>query len=151
MPRRSRPASEPDLFSLEPALPKPAPLAKPEAMDLPDTKPGISIDGLGRMIVDWSNAEVEQLHVMLTNEIHRRGLLPGESVHASPSAAEAKSAAGQTVRQRKQEVPVHEVAPGQVSAIRAASQAGMTLSEIAREFGLPLATIKRILGVSASS
>jgi len=118
---------------------------------LPHTKPGISIDDLGRMIAGWSDDEVEQLRIMVINEIQRRGLPPVGSVRAPPSAIEAKSAAGQAVRQRKQEVPVQEVAPGQVSAIRAASQAGMTISEIAWEFGLPSTTIKRILGVSASS
>jgi hypothetical protein len=150
MPRRSRPAAEPDLFSLEPARPRLAPPAELKAASLPGPKLAISIDDLGQVIAGWSDAEVEQLHVMLTNEIHRRGLLLVESVHASPSAAEVKSAAGQAVRKRKHEDSVQEVAPGQVSAIRAASQAGMKLSKIAREFGLPLATIKRILSVSAS-
>jgi hypothetical protein len=151
MPRRSRPASEPDLFSLKPATPRPVPPAELQAAIVPDAKPAISIDGLGQVIADWSDAEVEQLRVMVTNEIHRRGLLPMEPVHASPSAAEVERAAGQAVRQRKHEVSVQAVASGQVSAIRAASQAGMKPSKIAREFGLPLATIKQILGASASS
>jgi LysM repeat protein len=150
MPRRSRPTSEPDLFSLKPAAPRPLPPAELQAAILPDVKPAISIDDLGRMIAGWSDAEVEQLRVMVTNEIQRRGFLPAEPMHASPSAAEVERAAGETVRQRKREDSVQEVAPGQVSAIRAASQAGMALGKIAREFGLPLATIKRILDISAS-
>jgi hypothetical protein len=151
MPRRSRPASEPDLFSLEPALPKPAPLVRPNAVGLHDTKFAISIDDLGRIIAGWSDDEVKQLRVMVTNEIQRRGLLRVEPVHASPSAAEVERAASQAIPQRKHEDSVQEVAPGQVSAIRAASQAGRTLSKIVREFRLPLATIKRILVASASS
>jgi LysM repeat protein len=37
------------------------------------------------------------------------------------------------------------LAPGKVNAIRAASQAGVKLSKIAQEFGLPLAAVKRII------
>ena len=101
MPRRSRPASEPDLFSLDPALPRPAPLAEPRAAILPDAEPATSVDDIGRVIAGWSNDEVEQLRVMVANEIRRRGLLRVESAHAPPAAAEAKGAAGQAARQRK--------------------------------------------------
>jgi LysM repeat protein len=115
----------------------------------PEPKPDVNVDDLRQVIASWTDAEVEQLHVILTKEIHRRSRLSVESVHVSPSAAQVKSAAGQAVRQRKCEVSVQEVAPGQVNAVRAARGAGMKLSRIAREFGLPLATIKRILDVSA--
>src|SRR4051812_1821667 len=122
MPRRSRPASEPDLFSLEPALPKPAPPAELKAADLPDTKSAISIDGLGRMIAGWSDNEVEQPRVMVTSEALRRGLPAVESAHSLPSPADAQSPPGRVVRQPQPDDRVQEIAPGQVSAVRAASQ-----------------------------
>src|SRR5690242_7046997 len=110
MPRHSRPASEPDLFSLGPAAPRPAPPAEVQAAVVPDAKPAIRIDDLGRMIVGWSDAEVEHLRVIVTNEIQRRGLLTEEAVHASPSAVEVERAASETVRQPKREGSVQEVA-----------------------------------------
>jgi len=139
------------LFSLGPALPRPAPLAEPRAAILPDAEPATSVDDIGRAIAGWSNDELERLRVMVTSELRRRGLLRVESAHAPPSAAEAKAkgAAGQAARQRRHGASVQEVAPGQASAIRAASQAGMGLGKIAREFGLPLATVRRVLSALA--
>jgi LysM repeat protein len=43
------------------------------------------------------------------------------------------------------------LAPGKVNAIRAASQAGVKLSKIAQEFGLPLAAVKRVIAASTAS
>jgi hypothetical protein len=150
MPRRSRSAAEPHLFSLEPARPGLVAPAELTAAISPEPKPTVNVDDLRQVIASWTDAEVEQLHVIFTKEIHRRGRLSVEPVHVSPSAAQVKSAARQAVRQRKREVSVQEVALGQVNAVRAARGAGMKLSRIAREFGLPLATIKRVLDVSLS-
>jgi LysM repeat protein len=43
------------------------------------------------------------------------------------------------------------LAPGKVNAIRAASQAGVKLSKIAQEFGLPLAAVKRVIAAATGS
>jgi hypothetical protein len=151
MPRRSRPAAEPDLFSLDPAPSRPAPPAEPRAAILPDAEPATSVDDIGRAIAGWSDGELERLRVVVTSELRRRGLLRAEPARAPPPAAGAGGAAGQAARQRGHGTPVQEVAPAQASAIRAASQAGMGLGKIAREFGLPVATVKRVLAASASS
>jgi len=151
MPRRSRPASEPDLFSLDPAPPRPAPPAEPRAAAPPGAEPATSADDVGRAIAGWSDDEVERLRVVVASELRRRGLPRAEPARAPPSAAGAGGAAGQAARQRGGGIPAQEVAPGQASAVRAASQAGMGLGKIAREFGLPLATVKRILVASPSS
>ena len=50
-----------------------------------------------------------------------------------------------STRQRRPELLAKGLAPGKVNAIRAASQAGVKLSKIAQEFGLPLAAVKRII------
>jgi len=149
MPRRSRPASEPDLFSLDPAPPRPAPPAEPRAAASPGAKPATSVDDVGRAIAGWSDDEVERLRVVVTSELRRRGLPRAEPARASPSAAGTGGAAGQAARPRRHGASVQEVAPGQASAVRAASQAGMGLGKIAREFGLPLATVKRVLSALA--
>jgi LysM repeat protein len=149
MPRRSRPAAEPDLFSLDPAPPRPAPPAEPRAATSPGAEPATSVDDIGRAIAGWSDDELERLRAVVAGELRRRGLLRAEPAHAPPSASGVKSAAGQAARQRRHGASVQEVAPGQASAIRAASQAGMGLGKIAREFGLPVATVKRVLSTLA--
>ena len=68
MPRRSRPASEPDLFSLDRAPPRPAPAAEPRAAASPGAKPATSVDDVGRAIAGWSDDEVERLRVVVASD-----------------------------------------------------------------------------------
>jgi hypothetical protein len=149
MPRRSPSASEPDLFGPGPAAPRPALPVEPRAATLPGAEPATSVDDIGRAIAGWSDDELERLRAVVAGELRRRGLLRAEPARAPPSASGAEGAAGQAARQRGRGAPVQEVAPGQASAIRAASQAGMGLGKIAREFGLPVATVKRVLSAPA--
>ncbi|HYZ21969.1 MAG TPA: hypothetical protein VE690_07415 [Rhodopila sp.] len=102
------------------------------------------------MIGEWSNEDLEQLRALATHEARRRGLVPVEAAHP-PSDADTEKPAEQASQRHRGADLVQEIAPGQVSAIRAASEAGMKLSRIAREFGIPLAKIKQILGASGSS
>jgi hypothetical protein len=105
----------------------------------------ISPEDFGRMIVRWSDDEVERLRSVVAAEARRRGLLPPErdpKGDASP---------GRAVRQRRPELLAKGLAPGKVNAIRAASQAGVKLSKIAQEFGLPLAAVKRVIAASTGS
>ena len=91
----------------------------------------------GRVIVSWSDVEVEQLHRIVTEEARRRRLV---SAKYDPKG----DAAGRSVRQPRSDA-LDRLATGQVSAIRAASGAGVKLGTIARQFGLPLATVKRVI------
>jgi hypothetical protein len=97
------------------------------------------------MIVKCSDDEVEQLHGIVAAEARRRGLVLPEL------APKGDATAGRSIRQRKPEVLAEGLAPGQVSAIHAASQAGVKLNKIAQEFGLPLAAVKRVLAASTAS
>jgi hypothetical protein len=67
MPRRSRPASEPDLFSLDPAPPRPAPPAEPRAATLLGAEPAASVDDIGRAIAGWSDDELERLRAVISS------------------------------------------------------------------------------------
>ena len=145
MPRRSRPVSEPDLFRVESSPPAGAPPRQPPAAIMPDEVRSVGLDDLGRMITRWSDDEVERLRVMVTAEVRRRGLLP------PAEASHGEGPAGRLIRQRRPNVVVEGVTPAQVSAISAASQAGIKLNKIAREFGLPLAAVKRVVAVSTKS
>jgi hypothetical protein len=93
------------------------------------------------MIARWSDDKVERLRGVVAAEARRRGLLPPEG----------NAGAGLSIRQRKPELLVEGLAPGKVNAIRAASQAGVKLSRIAREFGLPVAAVKRVIATSTGS
>jgi hypothetical protein len=145
MARRARPASEPDLFSIDTVLNAPAPPVRPLASTTPVASPDIIPDDFERVIVRWSDDAVGRLVVVVTAEARRRGLLPPEQ------APKNNAVGGRPIRQRRPEHVAEGLAPGQVSAIRAAGQAGVKLSKIAREFGLPLAAVKRVIAGTASS
>ena len=123
----------------------PTPPVKPLAAITPVGSPNIIPDDFERAIVRWSDDEVERLVVVVTAEAQRRGLLPPEQ------APKNNAAGGRPIRQRTPEHVAEGLAPGQVSVIRAAGQAGVKLSKIAREFGLPLAAVKRVIADTASS
>jgi len=117
-----------------------APSATPPAPMTAVGSPDISPDDFGRVIVHWSDNEVERLLSVVAAEARRRGLLPPEQAPDDDAAA-----ADHPVRQRRPELLAEGLAPGQVNAIRAASQAGVKLSKIAQEFGLPLAAVRRVI------
>jgi hypothetical protein len=142
MARRVRTASEPDLFSIDTVPNAPTPTLAPTT---PVGSPDIIADDLERVIVRWSDDAVERLVVVVTAEARRRGLLPPEQ------APKRTAAGGRPARQRRPEHVAEGLAPGQVSAIRAAGQAGVKLSTIAREFSLPLAAVKRVIAGTTSS
>ena len=97
------------------------------------------------MIARWSDDEVERLHGVVAAEARRRGLVSPER------KPEGNASAGLSVRLRKPELLAEGLAPGKVNAIRAASRAGVKLSKIAQEFGLPLAAVKRVIAASTGS
>jgi hypothetical protein len=141
-----RPASEPDLFSIDTVPNAPTPPVRPLAPTTPVGSPDIIPDDLERVIVRWSDDAVERLVIVVTAEARRRGLLPLEQ---SPKNFDAGG--GRPIRQKTPEHVADGLAPGQVSAIRAAGQAGVKLSKIARQFGLPLAAVKRVIAGTTSS
>ena len=105
----------------------------------------ISPEDLGRMIVRWSDDEVERLRGVVAAEARRRGLLPPEQDPGGDASA------GRAIRQRRPELLAKGLAPGKVNAIRAASRAGVKLSKIAQEFGVPLAAVKRVIAAATGS
>lgn len=131
MARRPRPESGPDLFNPEPDRPSPVRQQEQTAATLPDAVPATGVGDIS--CAEWTDDQIKQVLAMLTAEATRRGLLP-EAPH-SPAAADTTPAG--------QEIPLE-----QVSAIRAASEAGMKPGRIARQFGVPLAKVKQVLAAS---
>ena len=118
---------------------------RPLAPTTPVGSPDIIPDDVERVIVRWSDEAVERLVVVATAEARRRARLLPEQ------APKNTAAGGRPMRQRRPEHVAAGLAPGQVSAIRAAGQAGVKLGKIAREFGLPLAAVKRVIAGTTSS
>ena len=129
----------PDLFSNDTVPNAPTPPVRPLASVTPAGSPDIIPDDFERVIVLWSDDAVERLVVVVTAEARRRGLLPPEQ------APKNNAARGRLIQQRRPEQVAEGLAPGRISAIRAAGQAGVKLNKIAREFGLPLAAVKRVI------
>lgn len=119
------------------------PVGQPTPAIVPESLPNISPQDVELVITRWTDEQVEKLRLFVTDEARRRGLLPPE-----PASDRDIPTSQRTVRQRRPEVLVEGLAPGQVSAIHQASQAGVKLGKIAQEFGLPLATVKQIIATS---
>ena len=129
----------PDLFSNDTVPNAPTPPVRPLASVTPAGSPDIIPDDFERVIVLWSDDAVERLVVVVTAEARRRGLLPPEQ------APKNNAARGRLIQQKRLRHVAEGLAPGRISAIRAAGQAGVKLNKIAREFGLPLAAVKRVI------
>ena len=112
---------------------------------MPDEARGVGLKDVGPVIPLWKDDEVERLRILATAELRQRGLLPPEPI------SDGEAPAGRVVRQRTPEVTVARLAPGRISVIHAASRAGIRPSKIAQEFGVPLATVKRVIAVSTAS
>jgi hypothetical protein len=114
-----------DLFSL--ALPREQPLPTPKP-----TTPSRHIlpSDLPSAIKHLSDQELDQLEAAVTAEQQRRG--------KKPPAPE------KTVCKRT-EAPAVTLTPGKLNAVRAAFKAGVTLSKISKQFGIPQAVVRKAL------
>jgi DNA-directed RNA polymerase specialized sigma24 family protein len=77
-----------------------------------------------------NDQELEQLLAAVTEEQRRRG--------KTPPVPE------KTVSKRVEEVAV-SLTPGKLNAVRAAYKAGITLSKIAKQFGIPQSDVRKAL------
>jgi hypothetical protein len=146
--RRTPPGSEPDLFSVEPAAPAPIQGKELSAEVAPRPTPARGAADIARLIAGWSDAELEQLRIVVANETRRRGHSPPEAARGQALDV-GRTGAGPRVRRSDPDSVAPEIAPGQANAIRAAHLAGMRLGKIAKEFGVPLPAVKRLLAGSA--
>ena len=144
MPRSTPSSATPDLFSYVPSPPVPGLRRIPAKAKSP-------VAELGHL----SDARLARLLRELTSEIQRRkaegtgGKSRPELDHAIPDTTCARESlvprqAGRTRRSKR----AHAAPPLQeprCKAIRAALQAGVAPSQVARHFGLPLATVRKLL------
>src|SRR5215213_5309185 len=78
MRRRTLPALGPDLFSVGPASSAPVQGREPSVEVTPRPTPTIDLGDIARLIAGWSDAELEQLRIVVANEACRRGRSPPE-------------------------------------------------------------------------
>jgi len=118
----------PDLFStaspqeIDTRSPNPAANAVPRHV-LPSDLPAA--------IKHLSDQELEQLLTAVTAEHQRRG-----KKLAAPDRAPSKRVEAQSV----------SLTPGKLNAVRAAFKAGVSISKIGRQFGIPQSEVRKALG-----
>jgi hypothetical protein len=145
----------PDLFSTgsvgdasppaEPRPTEPAADISPQRHVLPKN--------LRHAVKQLSDVELDELFEVVFDETKRRDRLPRsigpDSTPASRRSADLltkrSSAADKAVRQRKVDVTERLLTRGQINAVRAAFKAVVTLSRIARQFGISQSNVRKAL------
>jgi hypothetical protein len=127
-----------DLFEYTLTIPTPSPEPTPVAVRPP------TLSGL-------SDAQLAQQLGQLVEEVQRRLERKGKRPELEAAVQQAKSLerlgprpARQT-RSSRSAKPALTLQEGQRNAVRAALMAGVAPAQVARHFGLPLATIRKVL------
>jgi hypothetical protein len=127
-----------DLFKYTLTIPTPSPEPTPVAVRPP------TLSGL-------SDAQLAQQLGQLVEEVQRRLERKGKRPELEAAVQQAKSLerlgprpARQT-RSSRSAKPALTLQEGQRNAVRAALMAGVAPAQVARHFGLPLATIRKVL------
>jgi hypothetical protein len=127
-----------DLFEYTLTIPTPSPEPTPVAVRPP------ALSGL-------SDAQLAQQLGQLVEEVQRRLERKGKRPELEAAVQQAKSLerlgprpARQT-RSSRSAKPALTLQEGQRNAVRAALMAGVAPAQVARHFGLPLATIRKVL------
>jgi len=144
----------PDLFStssVRDASPPPNPRPTEPPADTSSQR-HVLPKNLRHAVRQLSDGELDELFEVAFDETKRRGRLPwsigAESTSSRrPSDLQAKRKA---VRQRNADITEVPLARGQVNAVRAAFEAGITPSRIARQFGISQSNVQKALASDES-
>jgi hypothetical protein len=149
----------PDLFStntvgdasLSPA--KPISAAKTSAFPQRYVLP----KNLGHAVKQLSDGELDELFKAAFHEAKRRGRLPGTvatdstpSSRRPPDLLTKRSSATDKSKRRQVDVAEISLTRGRVNAVRSAFKAGITLSRIARQFGISQSNVRKALASDES-
>jgi hypothetical protein len=166
MPARRTRGLSADLFATAaaPKVPPPeAPLVSPQVEHGPVPQPSpvrhVLPKDLPGALARLSNPELEKLLVAAINEARRRGRLPSNLGAKSRNASQTSHDATPTkVRgphlappswQSSADNVSSSLTLGQLRAIRAAFKAGVKLSVIARQFGVPQSDVRKVIAADA--
>ena len=132
----------PDLFSMDAVRDASTPQhATTDATAEPKPQRHILPKNLRNAVEHLSDGELDLLHTATFEELKRRGRLP-PSVGAD---AEHLSRRRLNLHRRQTDLPQVSLTRGQVNAVRAAFKAGITLSRIARQFGISQSNVRKAL------
>ena len=150
----------PDLFSTNTvrdalaASPKPISAANTPAFPQRYILP----KNLDHAVKQLSDGELDQLFKAAFDEAKRRGRLPRTvATDSTPSSRRPadlltkRSSATDKSKRRKVDVAEVSLTRGQVNAVRSAFKVGVTLSRIAREFGLSQSSVRKALASDESN
>ena len=150
----------PDLFSTNTvrdafaASPKPISAANTPAFPQRYILP----KNLDHAVKQLSDGELDQLFKAAFDEAKRRGRLPRTvATNSTPSSRRPadlltkRSSATDKSKRRKVDVAEVSLTRGQVNAVRSAFKAGVTLSRIARQFGLSQSSVRKALASDESN
>jgi hypothetical protein len=134
----------PDLFSMDAVRDASTPQhATTDATAEPKPQRHILPKNLRNAVEHLSDGELDLLHTATFEELKRRGRLP-PSVGAD---AEHLSRRRLNLHRRQTDLPQVSLTRGQVNAVRAAFKAGITLSRIARQFGISQSNVRKALAI----
>ena len=141
MPSKSQTGNIPDLFEGVSTPPSRSPSAvhkqpiEQRRLVLPDDLPG-SLKHLG-------DDQLDALHKAMTAELRRRGKQPTEK-QRDPITRKKKAASSRSQPSNAETV---QVPLGQMNLIRASFKAGVKPGAIARQLGIPLSVVRRVLAM----
>jgi predicted DNA-binding protein (UPF0251 family) len=149
----------PDLFSTNAVRDASATSTKPisatEAVADTSSQRHILPKNLRHAVKHLSDGELDELFEVVFDEAKRRGRLPRNAeTNLAPSSRRPSDLATKptppTDKRRKVDIAEVSLTQGQVNAVRAAFKAGITLSRIARQFGISQANVRKALASDES-
>jgi hypothetical protein len=144
----------PDLFSMDAVRDASAPpQATADATAEPKPQRHVLPKNLRNAVKHLSDGELDLLHAATFEELKRRGRLP-PSVGADAEQRSRRPLnlltkqlprTDKTSHRRQADLPQVSLTRGQINAVRAAFKAGITLSRIARQFGISQSNVRKAL------
>jgi hypothetical protein len=144
----------PDLFSMDGVRDASTPQqATTDATAEPKPQRHVLPKNLRNAVKHLSDGELDLLHTATFEELKRRGRLPpsvgadAEQRSRRPSNLLTKQLprTDKTSHRRQADLPQVSLTRGQINAVRAAFKAGITLSRIARQFGISQSNVRKAL------
>jgi hypothetical protein len=143
----------PDLFSMDAVRDASAPpQATADATAEPKPQRHVLPKNLRNAVKHLSDGELDLLHTATFEELKRRGRLPEIGADAEQSSRRPLNLltkrlppTGKTSHRRQADFPQVSLTRGQINAVRAAFKAGITLSRIARQFGISQSNVRKAL------
>ena len=144
----------PDLFSMDAVRDASTPQqATTDATAEPKPQRHVLPKNLRNAVKHLSDGELDLLHTATFEELKRRGRLP-PSVGAEAEQSSRRPLklltkrlppTDKTSHRRQPDLPQVSLTRGQINAVRAAFKAGITLSRIARQFGISQSNVRKAL------